>query len=166
MLFSATFKKKVERLARDALTDPIRIVIGELGEASEDVTQHVQILARQEDKWSWLKKHLVQFLSDGSVLVFVTRKADSESLAANLRSNDFELGLLHGDMDQNSRDEIITKFRRKQLNILVATDVASRGLDIQHIKTVINYDVARDITTHTHRIGRTGRAGKCQLNNE
>lgn len=65
-------------------------------------------------------------------------------------------------MDQNSRDEIITKFRRKQLNTLVATDVASRGLDIQHIKTVINYDIARDITTHTHRIGRTGRAGQLE----
>ena len=63
MLFSATFKKKVERLARDALIDPIRIVIGELGEASEDVTQHVQIFAKQEDKWSWIRKHLVKFLS-------------------------------------------------------------------------------------------------------
>ncbi|XP_062517876.1 ATP-dependent RNA helicase DDX42-like isoform X2 [Corticium candelabrum] len=160
MLFSATFKKKVERLARDALTDPIRVVIGELGEASEDVTQHVHIFATREEKWPWVKKNLVQYLSSGSVLIFVTKKADSETLAASLRSNDFELGLLHGDMDQNSRDEIITKFRRKQLAILVATDVASRGLDIQHIKTVINYDIARDITTHTHRIGRTGRAGE------
>ena len=63
-------------------------------------------------------------------------------------------------MDQNSRDEVITKFKKKQVTVMVATDVAARGLDIPHIKTVINYDVARDITTHTHRIGRTGRAGE------
>ena len=69
MLFSATFKKKVERLARDALTDPIRVVIGELGEASEDVTQHVHIFATREEKWPWVKKNLVQYLSSEITIV-------------------------------------------------------------------------------------------------
>ncbi|XP_021376341.1 ATP-dependent RNA helicase DDX42-like, partial [Mizuhopecten yessoensis] len=96
----------------------------------------------------------------GSVLIFVTRKSNSEELAANLRTRDFQLGLLHGDMGQSERNEIIMSFKRKEMPILVATDVAARGLDIPAIRTVVNFDVARDIDTHTHRIGRTGRAGE------
>lgn len=69
------------------------------------------------------------------------------------------VGLLHGDMDQLERNTVITAFKKKEMPILVATDVAARGLDIPHIRTVVNYDVARDIDTHTHRVGRTGRAG-------
>lgn len=160
LLFSATFKKKVERLARDILLDPIRVVQGEAGEANEDVTQYIEVLPAGPAKWTWLVKNLVRFTSIGSVLIFVTRKSNSEELATNLRTRDFSLGLLHGDMGQVERNEIITAFKRKEMPILVATDVAARGLDIPYIRTVVNYDVARDIDTHTHRIGRTGRAGE------
>ncbi|XP_046846143.1 ATP-dependent RNA helicase DDX42-like isoform X2 [Xenia sp. Carnegie-2017] len=159
LLFSATFKKKVELLCRDILTDPVRIVVGELGEANEDVTQIVQIFNDGAKKWQWLVGNLVRFTSEGSVLIFVTKKLNSEELSQNLKRNDFELLLIHGDMDQFERNKVITSFKKKEFTILVATDVAARGLDIPSIKTVINYDVARDITTHTHRIGRTGRAG-------
>lgn len=160
LLFSATFKKKVEMLCRDILTDPIRVVVGELGEANEDITQIVEILTTGTDKWPWLTSHLVSFTSAGSVLIFVTKKANSEELAAKLKTNDFEVVLLHGDMDQFERNKVINAFKKQEIPILVATDVAARGLDIPSIKTVINYDVARDIHTHTHRIGRTGRAGE------
>ncbi|KAL9967663.1 hypothetical protein ACROYT_G025930 [Oculina patagonica] len=160
LLFSATFKKKVEMLCRDILTDPIRVVVGELGEANEDVTQIVEILPSVSDKWTWLTRHLVSFTSAGSVLIFVTKKANSEELAAKLKTKDFEVVLLHGDMDQFERNKVINAFKKQEIAILVATDVAARGLDIPSIKTVINYDVARDIHTHTHRIGRTGRAGE------
>lgn len=160
LLFSATFKKKVERLARDILTDPIRIIQGELGEANTDITQTVKVFSQGTDKWKWLMGRLVEFTSVGSVLIFVTKKTNSEELATNLQAQDFKLGLLHGDMDQTERNTIITAFKKKEIPILVATDVAARGLDIPSIKTVINYDVARDIDTHTHRIGRTGRAGE------
>lgn len=160
LLFSATFKKKVEMLCRDILTDPIRVVVGELGEANEDVTQIVEILPSISDKWTWLTRHLVSFTSAGSVLIFVTKKANSEELASKLKTKDFEVVLLHGDMDQFERDKVINSFKKQEIPILVATDVAARGLDIPSIKTVINYDVARDIHTHTHRIGRTGRAGE------
>ncbi|CAB3984381.1 ATP-dependent RNA helicase DDX42 [Paramuricea clavata] len=159
LLFSATFKKKVEMLCRDILTDPVRIVVGELGEANEDVTQVVQIFNDAARKWQWLTANLVRFTSEGSVLIFVTRKLNSEELSQNLKKNDFELLLIHGDMDQFERNKVIASFKKKEVPVLVATDVAARGLDIPSIKTVINYDVARDITTHTHRIGRTGRAG-------
>lgn len=160
LLFSATMKKKIERLCRDILTDPIRIVIGEIGEANEDVLQVVEILQTQLQKWNWLLSHIVEFCSGGSVLIFVTKKTNSEELAKNLREKGHELGLIHGDFDQFERNKVLSEFKRGDYSILVATDVAARGLDITSIKTVINYDVARDITTHTHRVGRTGRAGE------
>ncbi|XP_073539197.1 ATP-dependent RNA helicase DDX42 [Phyllobates terribilis] len=160
LLFSATFRKKIEKLARDILIDPIRVVQGDIGEANEDITQVVEILTSGPDKWNWLTRRLVEFTSTGSVILFVTKKANAEELANNLRVEDHPLGLLHGDMDQSERNKVITDFKKKNIPILVATDVAARGLDIPSIKTVINYDVARDIDTHTHRIGRTGRAGE------
>ena len=160
MLFSATFKKKIERLAMDVLTDPIKVIQGESGEANEDITQKVMIFDEPCQKWDWLTSKLVEFTSLGSVLIFVTKKANSEELAANLRVRELEVLLIHGDLDQADRNKTITAFKRKECPILVATDVAARGLDIPHVRTVINYDVARDIDTHTHRIGRTGRAGE------
>ncbi|VDM75670.1 unnamed protein product [Strongylus vulgaris] len=95
----------------------------------------------------------------GKVLIFVTKKINAEDLAKKLRARDFELVLLHGDMLQHERNEHLQAFRKK-VNIMVATDVAARGLDIPEIRTVVNYDLARDIDTHVHRIGRTGRAGQ------
>lgn len=160
MLFSATFKRKVEKLARDVLTDPIKVVQGELGEANQDVTQIVLVLPQGGKKWDWLCRRLVEFTSAGSVLIFVTKKANAEELATNLRNKEIDNLLLHGDMSQFDRNEVITSFKKKDTPILVATDVAARGLDIPHIKTVVNFDIARDIDTHTHRIGRTGRAGE------
>uniref|UniRef100_F6Y168 ATP-dependent RNA helicase DDX42 n=1 Tax=Ornithorhynchus anatinus TaxID=9258 RepID=F6Y168_ORNAN len=160
LLFSATFRKKIEKLARDILIDPIRVVQGDIGEANEDVTQIVEILHSGPSKWNWLTRRLVEFTSSGSVLLFVTKKANADELANNLRQEGHSLGLLHGDMDQSERNRVISDFKKKGIPVLVATDVAARGLDIPSIKTVINYDVARDIDTHTHRIGRTGRAGE------
>ncbi|XP_013886846.1 ATP-dependent RNA helicase DDX42 isoform X3 [Austrofundulus limnaeus] len=160
LLFSATFRKKIERLARDILVDPIRVVQGDIGEANEDVTQVVELLPSGSEKWSWLTRRLVEFTSSGSVLIFVTKKANSDELATNLQQEGYSLGLLHGDMDQSERNKVISDFKKKNLPVLVATDVAARGLDIPSIRTVVNYDVARDIDTHTHRIGRTGRAGE------
>ncbi|XP_046410143.1 ATP-dependent RNA helicase DDX42 isoform X1 [Neodiprion fabricii] len=161
LLFSATFKKRVEKLARDVLTDPIRIVQGDVGEANTDVTQHVVMFnSNPAAKWSWLLHNIVEFLSAGSLLIFVTKKLNAEEVSNNLKLKEFDVLLLHGDMDQIERNKVITAFKKQEISILVATDVAARGLDIPHIKTVLNYDVARDIDTHTHRIGRTGRAGE------
>ena len=90
----------------------------------------------------------------------MTQKTNSAELAKNLEEQGFKVGLLHGDMHQDDRTKVISEFKKHDMPILVATDVAARGLDIPAIKTVVNYDVARDIDTHTHRIGRTGRAGE------
>ncbi|CAH8823776.1 unnamed protein product [Trichobilharzia szidati] len=159
LLFSATFKRRLERLARDILTDPIRIIQGELGEANEDITQHVEIFNKIDEKWDWLTRNLVRFTTEGSVLIFVTRKVHSEEVAQKLKSRDLKVLLIHGDMHQSDRNSVIQAFKRQEAPILVATDVASRGLDIPSIHNVINYEVARDIDTHIHRVGRTGRAG-------
>ena len=85
---------------------------------------------------------------------------DAEQVANNLKLKEFEVLLLHGDIDQIERNKVILSFKKNEVSLLVATDVAARGLDIPHIRTVVNYDIARDIDTHTHRIGRTGRAGE------
>lgn len=160
LLFSATFKKRIEKLAREILTDPVKIVQGDVGEANEDVTQIMTVFKNPAQKWNWLLSKLVEFLSHGSVLIFVTKKADAEQVADSLKLQEYDVLLLHGDIDQSERNKVITKFKKRESDILVATDVAARGLDIPHIRTVVNYDVARDIDTHTHRVGRTGRAGE------
>lgn len=160
LLFSATFKKRIEKLARDVLTDPVKIVQGDIGEANEDITQHMFVFSNPLHKWNWLLTRIVEFLSKGSILIFVTKKAEAEQVAGNLLVQEHECCLLHGDIEQAERNKVITKFKRRDVDIMVATDVAARGLDIPHIRTVVNYDIARDIDTHTHRIGRTGRAGE------
>lgn len=160
LMFSATFKKKIEKLARDVLTDPVKIVQGDIGEANEDVTQRVLIFNEPQRKWNWLLNRLVEFLSEGTILIFVTKKAECEQVANSLMVQEYNVVLLHGDMEQAERNKVITKFKKREADIMVATDVAARGLDIPHIRTVINYDIARDIDTHTHRVGRTGRAGE------
>ena len=162
MLFSATFKRKIERLARDALVDPVKIVQGSIGEASEDVTQIVKVMGLGGYKWAWLTSHLVEFTSQGSVLIFITKKQNCEELTSNLKIKadlQDDVRCIHGDLLQNERNEVIHAFKKQEFKVLVATDVAARGLDIPHVRNVINFDVARDIDTHTHRVGRTGRAG-------
>ncbi|CDS42068.1 ATP dependent RNA helicase DDX42 [Echinococcus multilocularis] len=159
LLFSATFKSRIERLARDILTDPVRIVQGEVGEANEDITQIIEIFNKWDEKWDWLTRNMVRFTAEGSVLIFVTRKAHCVEVVEKLKARDMKVLLLHGDMHQSDRNTVIHKFKHNEAPILVATDVASRGLDIPSIHTVVNYEVARDIDTHTHRVGRTGRAG-------
>lgn len=92
--------------------------------ANEDVTQVVEMLVSGSDKWGWLTRRLVEFTSTGSVLIFVTKKANCEELATNLTQEGYSLGLLHGDMDQSERNKVISDFKKKNLPVLVATDVA------------------------------------------
>lgn len=109
LLFSATFKKRIEKLARDILVDPVRICQGDLGEANEDITQHVVVLNNPAAKWNWLMSYIVEFLSDGSVLIFVTKKAEAETVAHNLMLKEYDVVLLHGDMDQADRNKVHIK---------------------------------------------------------
>jgi len=160
LLFSATFPPKIERLAHDLLHQPVRITVGESGQAAANVVQSVEVLKNDDEKWAWLSKRADAMLVKGQVLIFVKSIASAEELTQNFA--DFlgkKTEFLHGDLDQSERMRILRAFRKRKIDVLIATDVAARGLDIPTIYTVVSYDVARDIETHTHRVGRTGRAG-------
>ncbi|KAH6567976.1 hypothetical protein BASA50_001140 [Batrachochytrium salamandrivorans] len=188
LLFSATFRKRIEYLVRELLSNPIRISIGDVGQSNSDITQIPIVLESDDKKWEWLAAHLPPLGIQGSVLVFVSRKAGVDELAANLcvsmskalqasgtsiqgghvpttasTGSPFPsqiVGALHGDLMQAQRDHVLKDFKSGRSRVLVSTDVAARGLDIKGVKTVINYDVSKDIDAYVHRIGRTGRAGE------
>jgi len=160
LLFSATFPPKIEKLARDLLHQPLRITVGQLGQAAANVLQEVAVLNKEEDKWAWLSKRVDGMLVKGQVLIFVKSISSAEELTQNFTDFlDKKTEFLHGDLDQGARMQILKAFRKRKVDVLIATDVAARGLDIPSIATVVSFDIARDIETHTHRIGRTGRAG-------
>lgn len=180
LMFSATMKKKVEVFAREVLCDPVRITVGSIGQANPDICQTVLVLSSDNDKWGWLADELAGQVVDRvaggeipKVLVFVSSKAATEELRDNLRkvfggkfcghnalySSHGGIEALHGDMDQTLRDGVMRRFKSGDVNVLVATDVASRGLDVKNIRTVVNYDLPKNIETYVHRIGRTGRMG-------
>ncbi|KYQ91669.1 putative RNA helicase [Tieghemostelium lacteum] len=160
LLFSATFKPAIEQLARQILSDPIKVTIGRVGAANQDIIQTVQVFREDSMKWQWLVSKLPEFVSQGSLIVFVSTKIAVEELSSNLsKHTNYLCQGLHGDKTQIERTLIIKDFRDSKFQILVATDVASRGLDIPFVRVVVNFDPARDIDVHTHRIGRTGRAG-------
>jgi ATP-dependent RNA helicase DDX42 len=126
----------------------------------------VEVLDVPTQRWQWLSSNIDEFVADGKVLVFVSSKADTEDVAKQLtlyfiaRQLDIGVAFIHGDKDQTERMNIIKQFSKKDgTTILVATDVASRGLDIKDIRTVINYTTPKNIETYVHRIGRTGRMG-------
>ncbi|KAF2304788.1 hypothetical protein GH714_037976 [Hevea brasiliensis] len=159
LLFSATMPHKVEKLAREILTDPIRVTVGEVGMANEDITQVVQVIPSDAEKLPWLLEKLPGMIDDGDVLVFASKKATVDEIESQLVQKGFKVAALHGDKDQASRMDTLQKFKSGVYHVLIATDVAARGLDIKSIKSVVNFDIARDMDMHVHRIGRTGRAG-------
>jgi len=157
LLFSATMPRKVEKLAREILTDPVRVTVGEVGTANEDITQVVHVIPSDAEKLPWLLEQLPRMIDDGDVLVFASKKAAVDEIESQLAQKSFKVAALHGD--KASRMEILQKFKSGIYHVLIATDVAARGLDIKSIKSVVNFDIARDMDMHVHRIGRTGRAG-------
>jgi len=160
LFFSATFPPKIERICRDLLQNPVRVTIGKLGQAAANIAQFVEVLASDEDKWPWLSSKVENMLGKGQLLVFTKSKQGAEDLANKFKDLlDRDAAVLHGDLDQDSRVRILDSYRKRSIDVLIATDLAARGLDITSIHCVVSYDVARDIETHTHRVGRTGRAG-------
>jgi ATP-dependent RNA helicase DDX42 len=158
LLFSATFKKKLESLASDILLSPVRISIGHKdGQANERIVQIVEVVDAPEQKYAWLVRSLPRLVADGAVLVFVSQKKDAARLADDLKRNRFRADCLHGDMTGPARTDSLNRFRAGRFDVLVATDVAARGLDLPDVRTVVCFDAASDIHAHTHRIGRTGR---------
>ena len=160
MLFSATLPSKIEKLAKTYLTDPERISVGQQSQPAKDVKQETQFLA-QSEKFEALLEIFRQ--QEGSAVVFVRTKYGTERLAKNLAKNGVLAEALHGDLRQRKRDNVIRAFRSKKFRVLVATDVAARGLDIPHIELVVNHDLPQVAEDYVHRIGRTARAGASGL---
>ncbi|OQS06046.1 DEAD/DEAH box RNA helicase [Thraustotheca clavata] len=156
-MFSATFPREIQRLASDFLRDYIFLTVGRVGAASKDVKQTV-VYVDQQDK----ERYLVRFLSevhDGLILVFVETKRSADYLEDMLCHEGFPATSIHGDRSQREREEALQSFRSGRTPVLVATDVAARGLDISGVTQVINYDLPSNIDDYVHRIGRTGRVG-------
>ncbi|PVU89207.1 hypothetical protein BB561_005494 [Smittium simulii] len=162
LLFSATFPKNIENLAKSTTVNPVKVIIGNSGQINDDITEEFHIFDNDDKKWDWLISNMVKFTMIGNILIFTTHKISSEILANQLQQAGFKCKCLHlhGDMLQNQRDTTLYQFKNNKVKIMVATDVASRGLDIKNIKTVINYDSSKDIDSYVHRVGRTGRAGE------
>lgn len=157
-MFSATMPPAVERLARKYLRNPVVVTIGTAGRATDLITQHV-IMMKESEKMSRLQK-LLNDLGDKTAIVFVNTKKNADVLSKNLDKSGYRVTTLHGGKSQEQREISLEGFRTKRYNVLVATDVAGRGIDIPDVAHVINYDMPGNIEMYTHRIGRTGRAGK------
>ncbi|CAI5737793.1 unnamed protein product [Peronospora destructor] len=161
LMFSATFRRRIESLALDVLTNPIKLTIGQVGQANEDIRQIAVVLPGHGAKWPWLMARMRILVDEGLLLIFAGSKAGCEELAKNLAVA-FPAApalCLHGDKTQQERAQALANFKHGECRVLVATDVAARGLDVKDVKNVVNFDVAKNIDTHVHRIGRTGRMG-------
>lgn len=160
LLFSATMPRRIQKLVAEFLADPVRISIGTVGAANVDVKQEVHVLNDEDAKFQWVLERISAFVDEGDVLLFVSRRDKAESIARNISSLGIaRISALHGDMDQASRSKVVEDLKAGNLHVIVATDVAARGLDIKSVKTVINFDPAKDSDTLVHRVGRCGRAG-------
>ena len=156
-LFSATMPKKIQNFARSALVKPVTVNVGRAGAASKDIVQEVEYVTAEAKI-----VHLLSTLqkTEPPVLIFAEKKADVDAIHEYLLLKGVEAVAIHGGKDMEERSRAINEFRAGEKDVLVATDVASKGLDFQEIKHVINYDMPDDIENYVHRIGRTGRYGK------
>ncbi|GFG35393.1 hypothetical protein Cfor_10123 [Coptotermes formosanus] len=157
LLFSATMPKKIQNFARSALVKPVTINVGRAGAASMNVIQEVEYV-KQEAKIVYLLECLQK--TPPPVLIFAEKKQDVDAIHEYLLLKGVEAVAIHGGKDQEERSRSVEAFRKGQKDVLVATDVASKGLDFADVQHVINYDMPDDVENYVHRIGRTGRSGK------
>jgi superfamily II DNA/RNA helicase len=159
LLFSATLVSGVLRVAKDLLINPETVQINHFRDNQHlDIKQQIIPSDDKEHK----QKQLLWLLNHESykkALVFTNTKLQAEELSEKLRGGKLRMNVLHGDMDQPERNRVMALYRKGSINVLIATDLAARGLDIDEIQLVINFDMARNANSYVHRIGRTGRAG-------
>ncbi len=157
-LFSATMPKEVSKIAKKFMHDPVEITVGTRN-AGISTVNHEYYVVGGRDRYPALKR-LADANPDIFSVVFCRTKRDTQRVAEKLIEDGYNAGALHGDLSQNQRDLVMNAFRKKQIQMLVATDVAARGIDVDDITHVINYQLPDEIEVYTHRSGRTGRAGK------
>ena len=158
MLFSATMPKTIAEITKKYLNNAVEITIGHKNAGSANVN-HVYYLVHAKDKYAALKR-IVDYYPNIYGIIFCRTKLDTQEIAKNLMDEGYNADALHGDLSQEQRDLVMRKFRTRHLQLLVATDVAARGLDVDDLTHVINYGLPDDLEVYTHRSGRTGRAGK------
>ena len=158
LMFSATMSKEVERVAKTYLHDYKEIVVGSRNEGAENVN-HIYYMVNAKDKYAALKR-IVDYNPRIFAIIFCRTKLETQEVADKLIRDGYNAESLHGDLSQQQRDLTMAKFRQHTVQLLVATDVAARGLDVDDLTHVINYGLPNDIESYTHRSGRTGRAGK------
>ena len=157
LLFSATFPREVERIARNYMTDPVEVASGEKNAGSGDVT-HYQYSVSERTRYPALKR-IADVNPEIYAIVFCRTRRETQQVADNLIRDGYSADALHGDLSQGQRDSVMEKFRKKTIQILVATDVAARGIDVNNLTHVINHKLPDQVENYTHRSGRTGRAG-------
>jgi ATP-dependent RNA helicase RhlE len=158
LLFSATFPPEVQTLAQNLLRDPVRVEVVATPEAAPDIEQRaIEVDAPRRTQ---LLRHLIQVHGWTRVLVFVATKYATEHVADKLRRGGLTAAAMHGELSQGARMAALADFKASKLQVLVATDLAARGLDIVDLPVVVNFDLPRSATDYPHRIGRTGRAGE------
>ena len=160
-MWSATWPKEIQHLANDYLQDYYQVTVGSLDlTANKDVTQIIEI-CEDNDKYRNLLRYLREnWSAKDRVLVFVETKKGCDMLTRSLRTDGYQARAMHGDKSQDERDWTLKEFKSMQSTLLVATDVAARGLDVDDIRIVVNFDFPKEMDSYIHRVGRTGRAGK------
>lgn len=158
LLFSATMSREVKTIANRYMTNPQEIVVGSRNSGAENV-QHHYYMVRAQDRFAALKR-IVDLHPDIYGIIFCRTRQETQEVADSLMQDGYHADALHGELSQAQRDLVMSKFRRKNLQLLVATDVAARGVDVNDLTHVINYNLPDDLASYTHRSGRTGRAGK------
>ena len=158
LMFSATMNKEIEKIAKNYLHDAKEITIGRKNESTHNVN-HVYYCVHARDKYETLKR-IVDYHPNIYAIIFCRTRLETQEIADKLMQDGYNADSLHGELSQAARDLVMQKFRMRHLQLLVATDVAARGLDVDDLTHVINYGLPDDIEYYTHRSGRTGRAGK------
>ncbi len=157
-LFSATMPKEVERIAKNYMQSPKEISTGKKNEGADNL-EHIYYLVQGRDRYLALKR-VADYYPDIFGIVFCRTKAETQDVADSLIKDGYSADALHGDLSQSQRDFVMKRFRSRTLQMLVATDVAARGIDVNNVTHVINYNLPEDVENYTHRTGRTARAGK------
>ncbi|MCH5215483.1 MAG: DEAD/DEAH box helicase [Muribaculaceae bacterium] len=158
LMFSATMPNEIAKIAKKYMHSPEEFVVGSRNEGAENV-KHTYYLVAARDKYNVLKR-IVDYLPNIYGIIFCRTRRDTQEISEKLMQEGYNADALHGDLSQSQRDAVMKKFRDRNLQLLVATDVAARGLDVDDLTHIINYGLPDDIATYTHRSGRTGRAGK------
>lgn len=157
-LFSATFPKEIRRISKEYMNDPLEFAVDSIKETNADI-QHEYCMVKGAKKIDFLKR-ILDANSEIRGIVFCRTKRGTQSLSDELVTNGYKVDALHGDMSQAQRDRVMKRFRNYQVKVLIATDVAARGIDVKDLSHIIHYDIPDDLSYYTHRSGRTGRAGK------